>query len=119
MESEALDQVLSALANTHRREMVRFLGLQPSTISQLADLRGLSLPAMHKHVVVLEHAGLVSRRKIGRSNVLTLNPRGLRGLQDWLGQFHTWWGADGATLENYTTHLDSSEPGDSPIEESS
>lgn len=67
--------------------------------------------AIHKHVKLLEESGLVARRTIGRSNVLTLNPCGLRKLQHWLGQVNTRWGADGATLENYALHLDSSEPG--------
>ncbi len=119
VESNGLDGVLTALANAHRREMVRFLGLQPSTISALADLRGLSLPAIHKHVAVLEASGLVSRHKVGRSNVLTLSPGGLRELQEWLGQFHTWWAAEGATFENYAAHLDSSEPSDRSTEETS
>ncbi len=119
MDSDLLDDVLVALANRHRREMIRFLGLQPSTISRLAQLRGLSLPAIHKHVAVLESAGLISRRKVGRSNVLTLAPGALRELQGWLAQFNTWWGADGATLENYATHLDSPEPGHPISKESS
>lgn len=109
MEPDAFDDVMVALASAHRREMIRFLGLQPNTISTLAGLRGLSLPAIHKHVAVLEKAGLITRRKVGRSNVLTLNPLGLKNLQDWLSQFHTWWGAEGATLGNYATYLDSSE----------
>ena len=109
MEPDAFDDVMVALASAHRREMIRFLGLQPNTISTLAELRGLSLPAIHKHVAVLEKAGLITRRKVGRSNVLTLNPLGLKNLQEWLGQFHTWWGAEGATLGNYATYLDSSE----------
>ncbi|AXT85018.1 transcriptional regulator [Aeromicrobium sp. A1-2] len=111
MHQSELDGVIFALANSHRREMVRVLGLQPCTISQLAKMRDLSLPAMHKHVAVLEQSGLVSRRKVGRTNTLTLDASGLRGLQDWLGQFHTWWGADGASLENYQLHLDSTGPG--------
>ena len=111
VETDDFDAVMVALASPHRREMIRFLGLQPNTISTLAKLRGLSLPAAHKHIVILEKAGLATRRKIGRSNVLTLDPRGLEALKDWLEQFHTWWGAEGATLENYATHLDSTEPG--------
>ena len=44
-EPEALDGVFHALANAHRREIVRFLGQQPAAIHHLAQLRGLSLPA--------------------------------------------------------------------------
>ena len=60
-EAAVLDSVLEALANRHRREIVYVLGLQPCAISQLARMRGLSLPAIHKHIKILENAGLVSR----------------------------------------------------------
>jgi DNA-binding transcriptional ArsR family regulator len=100
-----LDSVLGALANPHRREIVYVLGLQPCAISQLARMRGLSLPAIHKHIKHLENAGLVSRRKIGRTTYLILNPGRLRLLQDWAGQFHTYWGSDEASFENYYDYL--------------
>jgi DNA-binding transcriptional ArsR family regulator len=100
-----LDTVLEALANPHRREMVYALGLQPCAVSQLARMRGLSLPAIHKHIKVLENAGLVARHKTGRTTYLILNPRPLRLLQDWIGQFHTYWSSDRATFENYQAYL--------------
>jgi hypothetical protein len=56
---------------------------------------------------ILENAGLVSRRKTGRTTYLVLNPRRLRLLQDWTGQFHTYWGSDQASFENYRSYLDS------------
>jgi DNA-binding transcriptional ArsR family regulator len=99
--------VMEALANPHRREIVHVLGLQPCAISQLARIRGLSLPAIHKHVKILENAGLVSRRKTGRTTYLALNPQRLRLLQDWAGQFHTYWGSDQASFENYHSYLGS------------
>jgi DNA-binding transcriptional ArsR family regulator len=105
-----LDRVLEALANPHRRQIVYVLGLQPYAVSQLARMRGLSLPAIHKHIKVLENAGLVSRRKTGRTTYLTLNPRRLRLLQDWVGQFHTYWGSDEASFENYQSYLSREEP---------
>ena len=108
-DDDVLDQVLAALANPHRRDIVRLLGLQPVSISRLAQLRGLSLPAIHKHVAVLEGAGLVTRRKQGRTTYLSLNRRPLARLQDWAGQFHPYWGADEATYENY--HLDAGPAG--------
>jgi len=81
------------------------LSLQPFSISRLASKRGLSLPAIHKHVRVLERAGLIVRKKIGRTNFLALSREALRGVQEWLGQYHTYWGNDDETLENYARHL--------------
>jgi DNA-binding transcriptional ArsR family regulator len=105
-EPPELDAILRALANGHRREIVRILGLHPCTIAQLAALRDLTLPAMHKHVAILDEAGLVHRRKLGRSTFLVLNPRALAVAQNWLGQFHTYWAAEEQTLENYASYLD-------------
>ena len=108
---DALDTILSALANPHRRDIVYTLGLHPCTINQLADMRGLSLPAIHKHIAILEGSGLITRRKVGRSNVLTLHRHTLGALQEWLAQFHPHWGSDDATLENYAAFVGS---GDQP-----
>jgi DNA-binding transcriptional ArsR family regulator len=104
-DDDALDQVLEAVANPHRRDIVRVLGLQPCAIHQLAQMRALSLPAIHKHLKVLERAGLITRHKKGRTTYLTLNRRPLAQLQEWVGQFHPYWGADGATHENYLGYL--------------
>jgi len=79
-----LDNVFEALANKHRREIIYVLGLQPCSISKLASMRNLSLPAIHKHIEILEKGGMIIRKKIGQTNFLTLNRTSLRGLQDWL-----------------------------------
>jgi DNA-binding transcriptional ArsR family regulator len=100
-----LSQVFDALANEHRREIIRMLALQPRSISQLAELRGLSLPAIHKHVRVLEEAAMVSRRKLGRTNFLALERKPLSRLQAWTGQFHPSWGTEAETLANYADAL--------------
>ena len=81
---EDLDNVFEALANKHRREIIYVLSLQPCSISKLAFLRNLSLPAIHKHIEILEKGGMVTRRKLGQTNFLTLNRASLSGLQDWL-----------------------------------
>src|SRR5689334_6003181 len=79
-----LDDVFEALANKHRREIIYVLSLEPCSISKLAFLRNLSLPAIHKHIDVLEKGGIVTRRKIGQTNILALNRDSLQGLEDWL-----------------------------------
>jgi len=100
-----LDSLFAALANKHRREIIYVLSLQPCSINQLASMRGLTLPAIHKHIKVLEKGNLIVRKKIGRSNVLTLNLESMRGLQDWLSQYHVYWGSDKATLQNYAHYV--------------
>jgi DNA-binding transcriptional ArsR family regulator len=84
-----LDNIFEALANVHRREIIYVLSLEPCSISKLAFLRNLSLPAIHKHIEVLEKGDIVIRRKIGQTNFLTLNRAALRGLQDWLNRINT------------------------------
>ena len=100
-----LDDLFEAFANKHRREIIYVLSLQPCSISQLASMRSLSLPAIHKHIKLLEKADLILRKKIGRTNFLAFNRESLRGLQDWLMQYHTYWGSNEETLENYAQYL--------------
>jgi len=109
-----LDTVLAALANAHRRAIVHALGLQPYSISQLAEMRDLSLPAIHKHLAILENACLIRRRKTGRTTYLTLERRSLRSLQDWLAEFHAYWGTDAESLANYEEFLTGNPSGTTP-----
>lgn len=104
-----LDRIFDALGNAHRREIVAVLGLRPHTISEVARMRGLSLPAVHRHIRILEDAGLARRRKVGRANVLTLGRPAIEVLQDWLSSYHAYWGTAQESLENYATHLERSE----------
>jgi DNA-binding transcriptional ArsR family regulator len=107
---DRLDDVFDALANDHRRAIMHALSLQPRSISQLASMRGLSLPAIHKHILVLEGAALVIRKKVGRTNIMGLNREPLRGLQEWAGGFNPYWGNEKETLENYARYVGSNAP---------
>ena len=104
-DAKNLDQVFAALANKHRREIVYLLGLQPASIGQLAKRQKLSLPAIHRHIKVLEEAKLVRRKKNGRINFLALNRTGLLLMQDWVDQYHAYWGTEEETLENYVASI--------------
>lgn len=106
--SPVLDDALAALANEQRRRMVEALAVRPGTVSDLAGQVGLTLPAIHRHVRVLEAARLVRRRKTGRTNVVTLDRTGLRLVHAWVTDFHPWWGTDAETLDP----LDASPAGD-------
>jgi hypothetical protein len=68
-------------------------------------MRNLSLPAIHKHIKILKISNLVKDNKVGRTHFLTVNRESLRVLQEWLMQYHTYWGNSEETLANYTTYL--------------
>ncbi len=101
-----LDSLFAVLANKHRRAIIQRLSLQPSSISELADDLGLSLPAIHKHIALLEEAKYVQRKKSGRTYFIALKRTGLLVAQDWVNQFHTYWGSDDESLENYVKSIE-------------
>jgi len=102
---DELSAVFDALANEHRRRIVRALAIRPASVSELAALCDLSLPAIHKHIQALESAAMVRRRKIGRVSFLALQRAPLRSLQTWVDEFHPWWGDDSESLETYANHF--------------
>jgi DNA-binding transcriptional ArsR family regulator len=104
-DSPELDIVLEALANQKRRGIIHDLSLSPSTVKQLGARHGLSLPAIHKHMNLLESAGLIVRKKSGRTNFIALNPKTLRLAQAWINQYKAGWGSPAATLENYISSM--------------
>ena len=101
-----LDQIFEALANEHRRAIIFTLGLQPRSIGQLAEQEQLSFPAIYKHIQALESAGLIVRKKSGRTNFLALNKRTIGLLQHWLMQCQAHWGNGQETLENYVAGIE-------------
>src|SRR5437667_6718327 len=101
-----LSDTFEALANEHRRSIVHRLSLLPASIGQLADAEQLSLPAIHKHIKILERAKLVQRKKSGRTNFLALDRTALRELRDWIEEYHAYWGTNDETLENYVAGIE-------------
>jgi DNA-binding transcriptional ArsR family regulator len=104
-ESKELDRILDALSNRRRRKIVHTLSLRPASIGQLADQQRSTLPAIHRHIKVLEKAKLVRRKKSGRVNFLAIDRTGLLFLQEWIGQYHAYWGTEAETLENYVADM--------------
>ncbi|MBX4191066.1 winged helix-turn-helix domain-containing protein [Candidatus Saccharibacteria bacterium] len=104
--SPQLDTAFMALGNGKRRGMLNTLSYRPATVSQLAEEFDLSLPAIHKHIRLLEKARLIQRKKAGRTNFVALNRKSLRFAQDWIMQYRTEWGSDNESLENYIASLE-------------
>jgi predicted transcriptional regulator len=104
-DSPQLDDALNALANQKRRSIIHELSLCPSTVKRLAKNNDLSLPAIHKHIRILENAGLIIRKKSGRTNFVALDQSTLSVTQKWIMQYNTGWGNPSATLENYISRM--------------
>lgn len=104
-DSPLLDSVLEALSHQTRRGILHELSFHPATISQLAREFESSLPAIHKHIKVLESAGLIVRRKSGRTHFVALNAQMLGLAQQWIAQYNTQWSSPDATLTNYIASM--------------
>lgn len=82
-----LDGTFGALADPTRRGIVLQLAKGQATVSELAQPYGISLPAVSKHIKVLEQAGLVFRWREGRTFYCRLAASPLREIDSWLVRF--------------------------------
>ena len=80
----SLDLSFEALSAATRRGIIKELGRGDASISALADAFAMTLTGMKKHVQVLERAGLVVTRKVGRVRTCTLGKRGLKAEAEWI-----------------------------------
>ena len=85
--SDRLDAGFAALADTTRRGVIERLGRGDASISDLAGAFDMTLTGMKKHVRVLEDAGLVTTKKLGRVRYCRLGPRRLREETDWIAKY--------------------------------
>ena len=80
----SLDEMFTALADPSRRSMVERLGRGPASVSELAAPLPMSLPAVMRHLRVLESCGLVRSEKAGRVRTCRIDPTALRTAEDWI-----------------------------------
>jgi DNA-binding transcriptional ArsR family regulator len=89
---DRLDATFAALGNPTRRAMLARLSREPGlSISDLAAPFALGLPAVMKHLDVLGDAGLVMRRKRGRTVSVELMPKPMREAMGWLDRYSRFW----------------------------
>ncbi|WP_380925619.1 ArsR/SmtB family transcription factor [Sphingomonas leidyi] len=86
-----LDATFHALADPTRRGMLAHLSLGEKSIGELAEPFSMTFAGAAKHVKVLEGAGLVARRKVGRSYMCALKPDPLAEADKWLKQWEKFW----------------------------
>lgn len=86
-----LDRIFRALGDRTRRALLVRLARTPAMITELAKPFDMSLPAVSRHVRVLESAGLVRRSVDGRVHHCSLTPRPLRTVEAWLWHYRRFW----------------------------
>lgn len=87
----ALDDALLALADPKRRAILRRLAKGEARVTDLAAPFDVSLNAVSKHIKLLERAGLVKRRRVGREHLLRFRPKPLRRVEDWIARQTAYW----------------------------
>jgi DNA-binding transcriptional ArsR family regulator len=85
------DRIFSALADVTRRDIVRRALEGQEGVAELAEHYPMSFAAVQKHVAILERAGLVTKRRIGRRKVVRTNVEGLRVAQRLLDRYQQLW----------------------------
>ena len=105
-----LTAIFSALADPSRREILeRLRKNKEATVSELAEPLEMSLPAVSKHVKILERAGLLERRRNGRTHFMKLNPGPLRDASDWLKYYEQFWTESFDRLDSFLTNSNDDE----------
>ena len=98
---EYLDMTFAALADPTRRDMLARLAVGDSTVGDLAAPYAMSLNAASKHLMVLEKAGLVTRRIEGRVHHISLDAEPLRSAAEWLDIYRAFWEQRLDALEDF------------------
>lgn len=100
--SATLDSTFGALADPTRRAILASLTFGQASITELAKPYRMSLPAVMKHVRVLEQAGLVALNKIGRTRRCQLAAQPLQEAEQWLSGYQAFWEG---TFDSLGRHL--------------
>ena len=107
-----LDASFAALSDATRRGVLEQLGRADASITELAEKFHMTLTGMKKHVGVLEQAGLVTTRKVGRVRTCQLGPRRLEEETAWLERYRRRWDARFDELDQVVEELTRKERSD-------
>lgn len=99
--ADSLERMFYALADPTRRAIVERLSSGPVAVSDLARPFATSLPAVSKHLTVLEEAGVIVRTTEGRSRYCTLKPEAFADAADWLNRYRAYWNSQLDALEKH------------------
>jgi DNA-binding transcriptional ArsR family regulator len=109
MQSTPLDTTFAALADPTRRAILARLASGETSVTELAAPFEMSMPAISKHLKVLERAGLIARGRAAQTRPCRLNPKPLHEVADWVEQYRQFWEQSLDRLEQYLQKLQAQE----------
>lgn len=108
---EQLDEVFFALSHSARRRLLARLGEGgDQAVASLAAPLSESPAQITKHLAILERAGLITRRIVGRQHQLRLEPDGIQPATDWIARHREFWSAGLDGLERFLASSDKDKP---------
>src|SRR4051812_4763025 len=109
---DSLSQAFAALADPTRRAMLARLSKGEASVSELAEpfLREMSLPAVTKHLKVLEKAGLITKTRDAQWRRCKVNGEGMRDAAEWLEEYRVFWEESFDRLGEYLKTVTAGKP---------
>ena len=104
-----LNRTFGALSDPTRRRILEELAHGDRCVTDLAKPYAMSLPAVSKHLRVLERAGLVRRERCGRVHRLKLEAKPMKGVQQWIEEYRRFWEESFDRLDEYLKELQAKE----------
>ena len=101
MSTDPLSLKFAALADPTRRAILARLCEGEASVNELAEPFDISLPAVSKHLKVLEKAGLISRGREAQWRPARLEPMALKGIAEWIEHYRRYWDQSFDRLEDY------------------
>jgi DNA-binding transcriptional ArsR family regulator len=108
--SADLDRLFGALADATRRDIVARLAVGEATVTELAEPYSISLPAISRHLKVLERASIITRSQDGRWRHARLSPTSLAAAATWLARYERLWTESFDRLDDHLARLTSDQP---------
>jgi len=109
MPTDALSATFSALADPTRRAILARLSSGEATVNELAQPFDMTLPAISKHLKVLENAGLITRGREAQYRPCRIEAEPLREVDGWLASYRQFWEASFDRLDEYLQELQRAE----------
>lgn len=103
--TDPLSATLSALADPTRRAILERLSRGEATVNEIAEPFDISLPAVSRHLKVLESAGLISRGRDAQWRPCRLETASLRGVDEWLEYYRRFWSGSFDKMDAYIAEL--------------